>query len=98
MSNYISYVIMNRAPKTIYETRVNNVLQLFNRQKVTEDMISKEAKFLQAISSQLARMVNIKERPNYVRPYKLAGRKDVVAFKVGSFARIQFVKVKTQEN
>ena len=93
---YLTYVVVTRPPKTLHERRVNNVLQLFNRQEVTEDMIEKEAKFLQTISSQLARMVNIKDSPNYIRLYRLAGRKDVVAFKIGSFARIQFVRRKDQ--
>lgn len=95
---YLTYVVVTRQPKTLHERRLNNVLQLFNRQEVTEDMIEKEAKFLQSISSQLARILKVKDNPNYIRPYRLAGRKDVVAFKVGQFGRIQFVKRKEQSN
>ena len=70
MKEYISQVVIIRPPKTRYEQRVNNVLQLFNRQEVTEDMIEKEAKFLQSISSQLARILKVKDNPNYIRPYR----------------------------
>ena len=90
MKKYLAFAIEIRSPKTVFEQRVNVVLQLFDRLVVNEEMIEKEVDYLQSICMQLPRKSKVKRRLNYVRPCRLSGRKDVRAFRVGSFARIQF--------
>ena len=88
---YYAHVVMFRKPKSVLEVRVNHVIQLLNKMQIEESMIQKEYSFLLAISSQLARISKSSYSRDFVQPCRVKGVRDIQAFKVGSFARIQFV-------